>query len=104
MKGVNTNVNTDKLREISWEGFIGFTVKAKDNESNLETHTKFREFCKETSDGNYTLGLKYLLDTIDNDYKYQMLYESILDLQEEVAELKTVKTEEKKQPQEDGMF
>lgn len=99
-KEVVTKLSTKELRELAWEGHIGFTVKAKDNDINQGTHEKFKFFCKENSEGNYTLGLKILLDMVEQDYKYLTLYEDIIELRDEVEQLKEVKKEktEDKEP------
>ena len=100
MEGVETTVSTNGLRKMSWEGFIGFSVKAKDTEENAGVHTKFREYAKKQCDGNYTLAIKLLLDYVESDYKYQSLFEQILDLGTELDEIKVKVNEDKKEKDE----
>jgi len=95
MEEIDTRLSTKGLREVSWDGCIGFTVKAKDTDCNQQTHNRFRSFCNDNTEGNYTLGLKQLLEIVDSDYKYQSLFEMIMDLQDEIAIIKT-KLEDKK--------
>jgi hypothetical protein len=89
MVEVKTEVSTSGLRKVAWEGHIGFTVKAKDTDQNLEVHNRFREFCKENCEGNYTLGLKQLLEIVS-------LFELIMELTDEVELLK-VQIQDKKE-------
>ena len=75
------------LNELNVPGYIRFSIKARDTPENEEVHSQFKLFCEKEADNNYTLGLKMLLSTIDGDFKYQLLYDIIQDLELRIAQM-----------------
>ena len=68
---------------------LSFNVKFNNTEENKVVHESFKRFCLEEAGNNYLLGIKNLLDFKEYDYKYASLYDLIIGLREELAELKT---------------
>jgi hypothetical protein len=95
---VETDLN-QALRESAWEGYIGFTVKAKDNEQNNTIHEAFRTFCKLEADNNYTQGLKMLLDYYSSDMKYEAIWAELQRVKEEMEIMKSVPVKDVKKEQ-----
>lgn len=95
MEGIETGDSSNFLRKHSYEGYVGFNVKAKDTDENKNIHSSFRDFANKECEGNYTLALKQLLSLIESDYKYQSLFELILDMQDRIDVLE-LKLNEKK--------
>ena len=89
MSDVKTDINSLNLRDISNEGFIFLGIKAKDTEDNQKTHAAFREFCKTETDNNYTQGLRKLMEYYQSDFKYEMIYHQINDINTTLLDLKT---------------
>ena len=83
------------LRKHSYEGYIGFNIKAKDTDENIRIHEQFRNFANAECEGNYTLALKQLLSTLETDFKYQSLYELLLDLQDRIDMIEQKQNEKK---------
>ena len=85
------------LKEMGIPGFVRFTVRATDNESNRHIHDAFKKFCELECDNNYTFGLRKLLEEYEEDAKIEMLWEQISLLQARVSELedKTAKPQKK---------
>lgn len=80
--------NGVNLKDLNAEGFIRFSIKAKDTNENESVHKSFKEFCKLETDDNYTLGLRKLLEYYQGDFKYEALYQEIEDLRLEIAKIK----------------
>lgn len=70
------------------EGFIRFSIKAKDTDENKRIHEMFREFCKSEADDNYTLGLKILIEYFSQDFKFESLHLMIEELRSEIDAMK----------------
>lgn len=70
------------------EGIIRFSIRAKNTEQNAQIHAAFREFCKNETNDDYTLGLKVLLQYYQDDYKYATLRDLIMTLKMEIDELR----------------
>ena len=88
------NVADDLRESLGDKGFIRFGIKAQNTESNSQVHEAFKEFCKTEANNDYTLGLKYLLQAYQEDYKYSTLRDLIMSLKMEIDELRTkVETE-----------
>ena len=100
---VERRINTEVLKKVAQEGFIGFSIKAKDNECNEQVHKEFREFARQACDNNYTVALKLLLDNKESDYKYEMLYNTLIELQDRVAVLE-IKPDENKDEDKKNAF
>lgn len=98
MTEIETSVDNDGLREIA-EGYIRFSIKAKDTEDNKAIHDGFKAYCEAECDNNYTQGIRNLLKNYENDFKFQALYELAEYLKTEVAILKREIEELKKKPQ-----
>jgi len=96
------DINDIDLRDIA-KGFIRFSIKAEDTEQNQDVHNNFKEFCRIETDNNYTLGLKKLLDTYSGDTKFEILYQEIQTLKNDIELLK-VKPKEKEEVEELDMF
>ena len=75
------------LRELTNNGFVGLSIKAKDNDFNVETLDSFRLFCKDYTENNYTLGLSLLLAYYDERTTYSLLYNELEELKSKFAEL-----------------
>lgn len=75
------------LKDLGVPGTIGFNVKAKDTKENQKVHDGFREFCNSETRGDYTLGLKVLMDYVRSDEKYKSLLVKIEDLENKLKVL-----------------
>ena len=93
---------TSLMRE-RWEGFTGFSIKAKDTEANRAIHDAFREFCEVEANKDYTIGLKLLLEAIRQDYKYEVMFDRLVHIEQKLKEME-VKPEPKKEQKEGGLF
>jgi len=100
MKDVNTDVNTESLRDIA-PGTIRFSIKAEDTKENEGVHAAFKEFCKVETDNNYTQGLRKLLEYYQNDFKYEMIYDKLEDQSITLEDLRGSIVELQKKPKEE---
>ena len=95
----------DKIKkgfeDIGVEPFIRFSIKAVDTEENNAVHNSFREFCKVECDNSYTLGLRKLLEYYQHDFKIEMMWEAIKDVQNKVLVLEDNKDKKDKTEQTD---
>lgn len=71
------------------EGTVRFGIKAKNTPENIAIHEAFKSFCEKECNNDYTLGLKYLLESMQTDFKYESLSERLMYIREELDELKT---------------
>lgn len=79
----------DNIRNVLGDdGTIRFGIKTKNTPENLAIHDAFKKFCEQECNNDYTLGLKFLLDAIASDYKYESLSERINYLKAELDDLK----------------
>ncbi len=79
----------DNIRNVLGDdGSIRFGIKTKNTPENIAIHDAFKKFCEQECNNDYTLGLKFLLDAIASDYKYESLSERINYLKVELDELK----------------
>lgn len=78
---------TEGFREMGTPGFIRFTIRAQDNESNRKVHEAFKTFCELECDNNYTFGIRKLLEEYEADAKFEALWEQMSMLQARVDEL-----------------
>ena len=85
---------TDVLRNMGVNGFIGFSVKAEDNDSNRAIIKSFLEFAKVECDNNYTLAIRKLMEGNQRDYLLEVLSGKILELENKLNEVKGVKKKE----------
>jgi DNA-binding MarR family transcriptional regulator len=95
MEGVETKISTDTLKSISEEGYIRFSIKADDTEENVKVHNAFKQFAKVECDNNYTQALRKLMEYYEGDFKYEMLWNKISEIESRLDEKKEVKKEEK---------
>jgi hypothetical protein len=95
---IELDMNDIDLKDIA-KGYIRFSIKADDTEENQAVHDSFKDFCKTETDNNYTLGLKKLLETYSGDTKFDILYQEIQVLKEDIAKLK----EKPKEKEEDEL-
>ena len=99
---VETDVNNDGFRNIA-NGFIRFSIKADDTEENQKVHEAFKEFCKIECDNNYTLGLRKLLEYIEEDAKYASMQMNIESINSRVSDIETKISQPKEEKEkEDG--
>jgi len=73
------------LRNLSDDGFIGLSIRAKDTEYNEAVHSAFRTFCKEEYRNDYTLGLKSLIEFYNVSHQFGGLWKFINSLDERLA-------------------
>jgi hypothetical protein len=77
---------------MAWDkDTIGFSVVADNTEPNRIIIQGFKDFCEEQTQGNYTLGLKQLLSNWYSDYKNQMLYDRITELEFKLSQYESKK-------------
>jgi len=95
--GVKTDIKDMELRKIT-SGYIRFSIKADDTKENTLTHEAFREFCRIECDNNYTLGIRKLLEYYQSDFKYEMLSDKIMNVEQVLYELKTDFEKSKEEP------
>jgi len=90
------------LRPLSDEGYIRFSIKAKDTPSNEAIHDSYRAFCKVHSKNDYTQGLNVLLKAYDYVANVNALWRAFEDLEEQVAVLSDKLEVEKKVAEPEG--
>ena len=66
-------------------GFIGFSVKAKDNKANREVHEGFMTLAEDEFSGDYTATLKFLLDNSKLNVKEEALFLEMNGLRERLS-------------------
>ena len=76
------------LKGMGVNGHVGFSVKAKDTDHNRSIVEAFLNFAKTECADNYTLAIKRLLESYQNDYKHELLYDEIERLKKELRESK----------------
>jgi hypothetical protein len=80
----------DNLRTVLGEdGTIRFGVRTKNTPQNVAIHESFKRFCEQECNNDYTLGLKFLMDAIESDFKYEALSERLNYMKTEIDELRT---------------
>ncbi len=99
-KEVKTDVGDIGLREVA-PGHVRFSIKAEDTLENLQVHSAFKEFCRIETDNNYTLGLKKLLEYYQGDFKLELLYNKMEELNMTLNAVQGSVVELQKKPQED---
>ncbi len=93
-----------ELKDVVEKGYVRFSIKADDTESNEAVHDGFKEFCKLECDNNYTVGLKTLLNYYQADYKYETLYGLYQEVKGELNELKAKLEKPKKKEENEEVF
>jgi len=99
MEEMNKDVDSG-IRDIPATGYIRFSIKAEDTETNDITHKAFKEFCKIECGNDYTFGLRTLLKAYEEDYRFEALWEKTQELNARIDSLEN-KPKEKK---EEGIF
>lgn len=87
------------LRGIAPKGYISFFIKAEDTEENEAIHAAFKEFCKIEASNNYTIGLSILLRNYQTDYKFEMVANKLLELEQRLDSM-----DKEKDKKDGGMF
>ena len=82
-------VELSYLKKYGVEGKIGFTISSEDTPDNKEVYNSFIAYAKEEANNDYTIALKRLLEHIQTDYKYEVLFDAIKLLEERVLVLET---------------
>ncbi len=94
----------EALRSTGIDGFVRFSIKAENTESNVATHNGFKEFCRVETGNNFTLGLRKLLENWQGDFKYEMLWEAIRKLEQDNLELRNALDVNEKKEEEEEAF
>ena len=76
-----------KLRDLTDNGFIRFSIKAKDTVENEEVHSQFRTFCKVECDDDYTLGLRTLMNYYSDRGMFEAMWDNLKELEARIVEL-----------------
>ena len=89
-------------------GFVGFSVKAKDNEANRAVHEWFTGLAETNFSGDYTATLRFLKDSVEVDAKEEALFVQLSELNRRVglveAKLEELKSPAKKTEDDDEVF
>jgi hypothetical protein len=80
--------NDINLRPLSSNGKIWITIRDYDTPEVMAIHDAFKQFCKIEAGNNYTQGLRVLLKYYEDDYKFEFFSNKILELEQELLELK----------------
>jgi hypothetical protein len=91
------------LRGLSENGFVRFSIKARDTPENIAVHDAFREFARVECDNDFTIALRALLKNYSIDYRFEVMWEHINSLREEVNALH-VKPAPKTDKEEERLF
>lgn len=97
---IETDVKEMNLRDIA-QGYIRFSIKAEDTLENMQVHAAFKEFCRVETDNNYTLGVRKLMEYYQGDFKIELLYNKLEELNAMLADLRGSVVELQKKPKED---
>ena len=54
----------------------------------LKIYEKFTSFCEDETSGNYSLGLKILLDSYEESVKEDFVFENLREVRAELAEIR----------------
>lgn len=76
------------LRPLSSNGKVWITIRDYDTPETMAIHDAFKQFCKIEAGNNYTQGLRVLLKYYEDDYKFEFLANKILELENELVNLK----------------
>lgn len=82
-------VDLKELKTMGAEGFIGFSVKAKDTEENVAIHEGFKNYCLHNARSDYTQGLRLLLEkaVMLEDMETEQLMNKIVELENRIIAL-----------------
>lgn len=96
----------EEIRKIpAQERYIRFSIKCDDTRENQKVHEAFKEFAKLECDNNYTIALRKLLESYQQDWKYESLSMRLMSVESAISAIEREKEEEKKKPEEDeGVF
>jgi len=87
------------LRDLSDNGFVWFTIRAKDTEHNVNVHKSFQEFANVECKGDYTLALHLLLSYYSDRGMFEAISNKLLELEQRIADV-----ESKSVVKDDGVF
>lgn len=87
----------EELRKLTPNGFIGFSIKAKNTPQNEAVHTAFRDLAIAECDGNYTLALRKLLENYEMFAHFEVLVDRIVALEQKVQQMAATPVKEKKE-------
>lgn len=77
---------------------IGINISCDNTTENKEVIQKFMDFCKLETQGNYTMGLKLLLDSWYRDFKLELINARISRLEGDVESFKVGVDDESPSP------
>lgn len=97
------------LRKLSDDGYIRFSIKAKDTVQNEAIHAAYRDFCRIHAKNDYTHGLHLLLRSFDFVSNINGIWKAVEDLEERMLEVEDLFNKEPEQKpseeeEEPGMF
>ena len=82
-------------------GFIGFSVKAKDNDVNRSVHEWFTGLADANFSGDYTATLSFLKDSVEVNAKEEALFVQLNELSSRLGVLEAQLKEAKSNPKEE---
>jgi len=89
-----------ELNKLNVPGIIRFSIKADDTEKNNQIHSDFKNYAALNHNNNYTLALDALLQAVKVDWKFDILWQEVSRLREEVA----IAQQKPKEDKEEGVF
>ena len=95
-------MNLEKLQSHGIEGFVRFSIKAKDNEHNKSIHNNFKEFSSIVCGGDYTLALDTLLRCYSERENLEALWSKVKELEARLDALESTPVE--KEDDDGGAF
>ncbi len=95
---IETNLDNMKMDKKEYV-FLFIKSETRLKESKL-VYEAFKNYCKLETKDDYTLGLKKLMELAQHDWKEEMLYDLIRDLEERIIQLENKPVEEVKEKDE----
>jgi len=94
----DNGIDLSGLQKHGVEGFLRFSIKAKDTPDNKAVHSDFKGFAGVVCNDDYTLALKTLLMYYSDRGMFETLHERVAELEARVQELeqKPISKEEDK--------
>lgn len=84
-------VDLSGLQKHGVDGFVRFSIKAKDTPENKAVHGDFKEFAGVVCNDDYTLALKTLLMYYSDRGLFESLYERVAMLEARIQDLEGYK-------------
>ena len=84
----------DTLEKMGVNGYVGFSIKAKDNKHNRAIVTSFLDFARIECGNNYTIAIKKLLENNQKDYLLEVISMKVVELENRINELTKSKTKQ----------